>query len=235
MSGDPQLFNRLFGLLNQLRPGDRIKPEERRTGPVWTTSGKKHVFLTSDLSNGVSERLRLPIPQKQGILLITIDAPAGGWNVTGYQHPFGPYGFGLDIVDISAEVKFPSKLPQTFLDDFDGVCVVGDNAADVRYHLVRTGLFDLIKRRIGEGFFYVGVNAGAILAASDLSHVLRAGGKTRGLGLIQKTVLPFAEIPQVKYAIDVLNQQFGGGEEATYLGIEKGQVAHFKDGLLEIR
>jgi hypothetical protein len=233
MSKD-QLFNRLFGLLNQLRPGDVMKPSPTTNGAVWSHSDKKHVFLTPELSADVGEKLRLPFPKKQGILMITIDGPLGGWNLTGYQHPFGQYGYGFDIVDISAERTFPSRVAQDFLDDWDGVCVVADNAADMRFHLVRTGLFDLIRHKSGVGFFYLGVNGGAILAADDLSKVLPAGGKTRGLGLIPKTVLPFAEIPQVKYAVDVLNQHFGL-DDPQYIGIEKGQVAHFTDGMLEIR
>jgi hypothetical protein len=233
MSKD-QLFSQLFGLLNRLRPGDVMKPAPTTNGAVWSHSDKKHVFLTPELSNDVSEKLRLPFPKKQGILMITIDAPLGGWNLTGYQHPFGSYGYGFDIVDISAERTFPSHVAQDFLDDWDGVCVIADSAAGMRFHLVRTGLFELIRRKVGIGFFYLGVNGGAVLAADDLSQIIPSGGKARGLGLIPKTILPFAEIPEVKYAVDILNKHFGT-DDPKYMGIEKGQVAQFTDDVLEIR
>jgi hypothetical protein len=235
MTGDPNLFNRLFGLLNQLKPGDRpLTGQEPTNGPIWSYKGSKHVFLTSELSTEVTPKLQLPFPKKLGILMITIDAPLGGWNLTGHQHPFGPYGYGFDIVDISAERTFPSKVAQTFLDDWDGVCITGHNAPEIRYHLIRTGLFELIRHRVSEGMFYLGVNAGAVLAADDLSQLLPSGNRTRGLALIPKTVLPFSDTEQVQHVIDVLNDHFGA-DEPIYVGVKKNGVAHFRDDVLEIR
>lgn len=222
----------LFNVLKQLRP-NRPMTGETPKGAIWSTNGKKHVLLISELSNVVSAKLQLPMPKRDGMLLLTIDAPLGGWQLQGYQHPFGPYGYGIAVADISAERAFPKQVPQNYLDNWDGVCVLGDNVADLRFHLRRTGLFNLIKRRVEEGMIYIGANAGAILAGDDLTNLVQSPGRTRGLDLTPKIALPYSNLPEVQRALLGLNQL--SGNQDRYFGISNDQVAHFRDGVLEIR
>lgn len=222
----------LFDLLLQ-RKGLQASSHERprRDGPVWATNGGRHVLLLSELNFAATSKLLLPLPRKGGILMITTDSPLGGWDLRGFQHPFAQYGYELEVVDVSMERDFPGKLPSDFLGRWDGVCVVGDDVVELSTHLKRTGLLQQIRKTVGEKFFYVGVHAGAILAAEDLTSIVPAG--TKEIGLVSMNVLPYANLPAVARALEGLKAYYEPlGRQ--FVGITNEQIAQFTDDELKI-
>lgn len=223
----------LYDLLLQ-RKGLLASSHERPRGdgPVWATDGGKHVYLLSELNFAATSKLLLPLPRKGGILMITTDSPLGGWDLRGFQHPFAQYGYELEVVDVSMEKDFPSKLlPSDFLGRWDGVCVVGDDVAELSAHLKRTGLLQQIRRTVGERFFYIGVHAGSILAAKDLTSIVPAG--TKEIGLVAMNVLPYANFPEVARALEGLKAYYEPlGRQ--FVGITNEQVAQFTGDELKI-
>lgn len=86
----------------------------------------------------------------------------------------------------------------------DGVFVSGGNSYLVLWHALRSGFADVVVPRVESGeLLYVGTSAGAILAGPDLEPAASPDNRavvpelesTRGLGLVDFTVLPHDDEP----------------------------------------